>query len=82
MIHVRLQLFAIAREALGQECLELSLPDGATVGDVRRELVARAPWLASAAARFMFAVDREYASDARPLADRAEVACIPPVSGG
>jgi molybdopterin converting factor small subunit len=30
----------------------------------------------------MFAIDAEYAVDATPIPLAAEVACIPPVSGG
>jgi molybdopterin converting factor subunit 1 len=82
MIHIRLQLFAVVREALGCDALDLTLPDGATVGDVRRELAKRAPRLTPAIAHFSFAVDREYALDSRLLQDDCEVACIPPVSGG
>lgn len=81
-MRIRLQLFALARQALGCESVELELPSDAKVGDLRRELVARAPKLEAAASHFAFAVNQEYAADATPLVAGDEVACIPPVSGG
>ncbi len=79
-VHVR--LFAAARQAAGQDRLQLELPEGATVGDLRRQLSGRMPELSELIRRAMFAVDTEYAPDDRTLPRDAEVACIPPVSGG
>ncbi len=79
---VMVRLFAAARQAAGQDRLELELPEGATVGDLRRALSGQLPELADLVRRAMFAVDTEYAPDDRTLPRDAEVACIPPVSGG
>ena len=79
---VQVRLFAAARQADGQDRLELELPEGATVADLRRELSGRIPELSDLIRRAMFAVDTEYAADDRTLPCDAEVACIPPVSGG
>ncbi len=81
-MNVCVRLFAAARQAAGQDRLELELPEGATVGDLRRALSGQLPELAELVRRAMFAVDTEYAPDDRTLPRDAEVACIPPVSGG
>jgi molybdopterin converting factor subunit 1 len=73
--------FAGAREAagLGRETLEL---EPGTVADLRRALAARHPSLARILPRCRLAVNQERAFDAEPVPDGAEVAVIPPVSGG
>lgn len=84
-IHVL--LFASAADALGGPVLRLALPAGATVGDVRRAVVAAANARAEAAAAtlpatFRIAVGLDFADDDRPVAAGDEVAVIPPVAGG
>jgi molybdopterin synthase catalytic subunit len=79
---VRVKLFAGLREAAGTDVFEWEAPEGATAGDLRTELCRRFPQASALAARSFIAVDREYAVDARILDADAEVAFIPPVSGG
>jgi molybdopterin converting factor subunit 1 len=73
--------FAAAREAAGvaREQLEGTF---ATVADLRRALSERHPALARVLPRCRLAVNQEMASDAEAVPDGAEVAIIPPVSGG
>lgn len=79
---VRVKLFAVAKQLAGQDELPLELPDSATVADLRQALLTAVPALRDAAGQLLFAVNAEYAADAAPLAPGADVACIPPVSGG
>jgi molybdopterin converting factor subunit 1 len=79
---LRVRLFARARDLAGAEALSLELPDGATVADLRRRLVEACPALAPLLPRCALAVDGEFADDALPLTEAAEVAVLPPVSGG
>ncbi len=79
---VTVKLFAAARELAGQEELAVALPAGATIGELRRQLSEVCPPLAPLLPHAMFAVDAEYVSDAAPVPENAEIACIPPVSGG
>jgi len=81
-MEVQVKLFAVAREAAGRDVVTLALPDGATVADLRAALVTAVPQLAGAVRSLLFAVDAAYAADDAPLSPGAEVACIPPVSGG
>lgn len=73
--------FAGARDAAGTG--RETLPDvPATVGDLRRALAEAHPRLGPVLARSRVAVDQDFAADDAPLRDGAEVAIVPPVSGG
>lgn len=76
---MRVLLFAALRDAAGPN-VEVSLPAGATVRELRAELARVLP--AGLLARSAIAVNHEYADDARELSAADEVAVIPPVSGG
>ena len=79
---IRLRLFAVAKQAAGKDILELELPEGANVGQLRRALVEQVPKLSGVVDRMMFAMDAEYVADQTQLRPDADIACIPPVSGG
>lgn len=81
-MNVQVKLFALAREAAGSNAITVELPAGATVGDLRRQLASQYPSLAPLVGQMLVAVDAEYAEDEQRLDDGAEIACIPPVSGG
>jgi molybdopterin synthase catalytic subunit/molybdopterin converting factor small subunit len=73
-VTVRVRLFAGLRERAGWSQREI---DAATVADVWRALE-----LGDEPAGLLYAVNKEYATPDRALADGDEVALIPPVSGG
>jgi molybdopterin converting factor subunit 1 len=77
-VRIRVRLFAALREQAGTSAVELELPAGALVSDVWSVLALGGDEPSSLA----FAVNREYASRERALAEGDEVALIPPVSGG
>jgi molybdopterin converting factor subunit 1 len=81
-VHVSVRLFALAKQKAGRSELTLELPETATVADLRRALARSSPELAPLVPNLMIAVDSEYADDDRPIVAGAEVAVIPPVSGG
>jgi len=81
-MNVRVRLFAAARQAAGRDRIELELSEKATVGQLRQRLAEKFPALSSLIERAMFAVDSEYAADGHEIPADADVACIPPVSGG
>ena len=74
MIHVSVKLFAAARESVGAGETTVSLPDGATVGDVRSALREKHPQIEPLLEHAMFAVDAGLRgrsdSCAAPLRDR------------
>ncbi|QDU22952.1 MoaD/ThiS family protein [Urbifossiella limnaea] len=75
-------LFAAARDLAGAAALPIDLPDRSTVSDLRAALAACVPALAALLARSAVAVDHEFADDTHVLTATAEVAVLPPVSGG
>ena len=79
---IDVQLFARARDIAGAGRITVDLPAGATVGDLRRRLSELLPNLARLLERSALAVDNEMAGDALVLTAPAEVALLPPVSGG
>src|ERR1700680_3987980 len=81
-MHVRLLAFASASDALGTSELELELPEPARVADLRAWLDARYPALAPLWPRLAVAVNGSIARSDDPLSEGAEVALLPPVSGG
>ena len=81
-MRISVQMFAAARQLCSRRVVELELPEGATLGDLRAMLAAEAPSLVPLIPHLKFAVNTEYAADEMVLMEGAEVACIPPVSGG
>jgi molybdopterin converting factor subunit 1 len=72
--------FAGAREIAGEERDELELAEGATLDELRAQLVARHALLGELP--FVFAVNEQYADAGRILADGDVVALVPAISGG
>jgi molybdopterin synthase catalytic subunit len=76
-VQISVRLFAMLRELLGADRLELELPDGASVADLLASLPAQARGLP-----LVVAVNRRYAAPETVLHAADEVALVPPVSGG
>jgi molybdopterin converting factor subunit 1 len=75
-------MFALSRDLCGQREVEIELPTGSTVSDLRAELARRHPALAPQLPYFALAINADYVSDRTTLNEGDLVACIPPVSGG
>ena len=81
-MRVTLLYFAAARERAGRPREVVELREGATAADAREAACAAHPELRAIAGKLRLAVDQEFTAVDRPLRDGAEVAFIPPVSGG
>jgi molybdopterin converting factor subunit 1 len=79
-IHVL--FFAKAREIVGQERVEIDLPDHGTLYAIRHELGQKYPQLTPLVPWLMFACQNEFLLEDQPILPDSEVACFPPVSGG
>jgi molybdopterin converting factor subunit 1 len=79
---IEVHLFARARDLAGSLLLQVDLPEPATVGDLRRRLKETVPALSRLLEHSAIAVNNELAGDTALLAAGAEVALLPPVSGG
>jgi MoaE-MoaD fusion protein len=76
-------LFAIARAKAGAQTLTVDLPPNSTVGDLKAALALACPSLAPLLPTLRIAINSEYAlDDHQPIPREAELAAIPPVSGG
>jgi molybdopterin synthase sulfur carrier subunit len=81
---VQIRYFASLREALGEQ-QSLDIPTGSTLGALRDALVASSPRHAEVLARgraVRCALAQRLCDEATPLAEGAEVAFFPPVTGG
>ena len=81
-MEVAVHLFARARELVGESTVRVEVARGATVADLRSCLTMAFPKIGPIVGRSVFAVNSEVAGDDWIIPDGAEVALVPPVSGG
>jgi len=81
-MRVRVLYFASFREAVGVDEELRELEDGATVAHLWNRLRSAVPLFSKFSAMPAVAVNCEYVSAGRPLADDDEVAFLPPIAGG
>ncbi len=79
---IRLLLFATLKDRARMNRAELTLPDGATVSDLKAALAAQWPNLSPALPTALVSRNHEFALADDLLADGDEVGLFPPVSGG
>ncbi|HKZ70968.1 MAG TPA: molybdopterin converting factor subunit 1 [Anaerolineales bacterium] len=79
---ISILFFATLKDRAKTNRAELTLPDGATVAQLKKEVAARFPNVAPALPTCIASRNKEFADDTDPLADGDEVALFPPVSGG
>ena len=79
-MNLRILLFAGLAETCGSTFLEVELPDVCSVAELQTVLAQTQPKLKKATYRV--AVNSVYVEDDFQLAMNAEIALIPPVSGG
>lgn len=78
---LKVSLFGITREIIGQSALEVSGPAQQSVAELMDQLRAQYPALGELTS-FAVAVNNEYAGPDYQLHEHDEIALIPPVSGG
>lgn len=78
---LRVALFAGMAEAAGRRFVEIAWAGG-SVAELKAQLAAELPVVAPLLARSAVAIGAAYALDDAPVPPGAEVAIIPPVSGG
>jgi len=83
---VKVRFFASLKEQFGRDSLEVTTPFmPATVAGLRAHLCTQYPEFAKAVSevgRLRAAVNQDMADDETPVAELAEVAFFPPVTGG
>ena len=78
---IHILTFGIARDIIGSSILDVALPEGATVTDLKQYLLQQYPQFMSLAS-LMIAVNAEYGVETTVLSEKDEIALIPPVAGG
>ncbi len=81
-MQVAVQLFAGARQFAGKASVIVELIEPCTIANLKTALALAIPALAPLLPSTRFAINMEYASDDDTIPQGAEVAAIPPVSGG
>jgi molybdopterin converting factor subunit 1 len=79
---MRLLFFAHLRQIVGQEAIEVSVPEPVTSDALWGLLTARFPALSPFKSSVRLAKNCEYATANTRFSNADEVALIPPVSGG
>jgi molybdopterin synthase sulfur carrier subunit len=80
-MNLKIALFGIAKEIVGQPMLEINAPTDQPVQELLEQLRTQYPGLRSLSS-LAVAVNNEYAEDSQLLHERDEIALIPPVAGG
>ncbi|HLN99101.1 MAG TPA: molybdenum cofactor biosynthesis protein MoaE [Pyrinomonadaceae bacterium] len=81
-ICVRVLFFGAARDAAGQDEVDVVFKGARSAAGARAELLERFPGLRRFGRSLLFAVNQEYASTDLEVKDGDELAVFPPVSGG
>ncbi len=82
MITANVRLFAGLHQLIGERDLEMQLPEGATIEQLRNKLGEEYPLVQAFLPTLVCAVGEEYVPGEHVLHDGDHVALIPPVSGG
>jgi len=81
-VNIRVRFFALYREVVGKEQVEIEVTEGTTPAHVWRELCQDFPKLVDQSDIWKVAVNSEYIDPDSKLKEGDEVAFIPPLSGG
>lgn len=79
---IRVLFFASLRERVQRSSLDLDVAPGTTVAALWAQLCEQYPAIASLSSSVSFALNEEYVDRTAEIPDGAELALIPPVSGG
>lgn len=81
-MQIQVLFFAQFKEQAGTAKASLTLPDGATVRQLKAELARLYPGIGSLLGSSVVSIDRQFAFDDDHLSDGAEAGIFPPVTGG
>jgi len=77
----KVKAFGISREIVGGRNVEIDLPEGQTIAELKNHLFEKYPALGALRSVYI-AVNNEYADEQAFVKEGDEIALIPPVSGG
>jgi len=82
MIKVRVLFFSTIRARIGKKNIQIELPSGARVEDLKQEIAREYPDAAGTIVGMLASVNQIFSDDSTEIPDQAEVAFFPYVTGG
>ncbi|MGB2963268.1 MAG: MoaD/ThiS family protein [Anaerolineales bacterium] len=82
MITVQVLFFATIRSIIGLKKMEIELPEGSTVRDLKTRIAELYPQADQAIESMLTSVNRIFSDEDTCLFDQAEIAFFPHISGG
>lgn len=79
---IKVKLFAILRERVGESEITITVPTGITVNHLNNEILKKYPQLKSFSNKFVTSVNCKVTTGDTVITSKDEVALLPPVSGG
>ena len=79
---IRVRLFAILRELVGEREITITVPAGVTVSYLNSEILKKYPQLKSFSNKFVTSVNCKVTAGDAIITSKDEIALLPPVSGG
>ena len=79
---IKVKLFAILREMVGEREITITVPAGITVNNLNNEILKKYPQLKSFSNKFVTSVNCKVTSGDTIISSKDEIALLPPVSGG
>jgi molybdopterin converting factor small subunit len=80
--NLKVRLFAILRDVVGEGEITIALPSGVTVSYLETEILKKYPQLKSFSNKFVTSVNCKVTSGDTIITPTDEIALLPPVSGG
>jgi molybdopterin converting factor subunit 1 len=79
---IKVRLFAILREMVGEREITITVPTGITVSYLTNEILKKYPQLKSFGNKFVTSVNCKVTTGDTIISSKDEIALLPPVSGG
>ena len=79
---IKVKLFAILRERVGESEITITVPSGITVNYLNSEILKKYPQLKSFNNKFVTSVNWKVTTGNTVISSKDEIALLPPVSGG
>ena len=79
---IKVKLFAILRERVGESAITITVSGGITVNQLNSEILKKYPQLKSFRNKFVTSVNWKVTTGDTIICSKDEIALLPPVSGG
>ena len=80
--NLKVRLFAILKDVVGEREITITVPSGVTVSYLNNEILKKYPQLRSFSNKFVTSVNYKVTSGDTIITSSDEIALLPPVSGG